>query len=117
MGKIRVSQLAEVAGVMRWSLRIEDRFFCCTLEEDGMLTIYHEGRIERLSGCSVNAATLPKTMRAAYALCGSSKVQEALTRLHLVESDAGVVGLANGTASPGCSGALAALSPFKPLWR
>ena len=81
MGKIKVSQLAEVTGVLRWSLRIEDRFNHCTLEEDGMLTIYHEGRIERLSGCSVRAENLAKAVRAVYALCGSKEVQEALARL------------------------------------
>ena len=85
MGKMKVSQLAEVAGVLRWSLRVEDRFFYCTLEEDGVLAIYHESRTERLSGCSVNAPTLPNTIRAVYALCGSSKFQEALARLYLAE--------------------------------
>ena len=86
MGKMKVSQLAEVAGVLRWSLRVEDRFFYCTLEEDGVLAIYHEGRIERLSGCSVHAATLAKAMRAVYALCGSKCVQEALERLTVTHS-------------------------------
>lgn len=82
MSKMKVSHLAEVAGVLRWSLRIEDRlFFYCTLGEDGVLGIHHEGRTERLSGCSVNAPTLPRAMRAAYALCGSKGVQEALVRL------------------------------------
>jgi hypothetical protein len=86
MGKMKVSQLAEVAGVLRWSLRVEDRFFYCTLEEDGVLAIYHESRTERLSGCSVNAPTLGKAMRAAYALCGSRGVQEALERLTVTHS-------------------------------
>ena len=81
MGTMKVSQLAEVAGVLRWSLQVEDNFYHCTLEEDGVLAIYHEGRIERLSGCAVHAASLPKAMRAAYALCGSKGVQEALVRL------------------------------------
>ena len=81
MSKIKVSHLAEVTGVFRWSLRVEDRFYHCTLEQGGVLVIYHEGRTERLSGCSVNAATLGKAMRAAYALCGSRGVQGALARL------------------------------------
>lgn len=87
MGKIRISQLAEVEGVLRWSLRVEDRlFFYCTLGEDGTLTIYHEGHTERLAGCSVHAASLPKAMRAVYALCGSKGVQEALARLSVTPS-------------------------------
>jgi hypothetical protein len=81
MGKIKVSQLAEVAGVLRWSLRIEDCFSYFTLAEDGMLELYHAVRTERFTGCSVTAATLAKAMRAAFALCGSKEVRAALTRL------------------------------------
>jgi hypothetical protein len=39
MGKIKVRHMSEVAGVLRWSLQIEDRFYHCALEEDGLLEI------------------------------------------------------------------------------
>jgi len=86
MGKLRVSQLADVAGVLRWDIHIEDRFYYCALADDGVLEIRRGGRTERLPGCAVRAATLAKAMRAVYALCGSKVVQEALARLSATHS-------------------------------
>ena len=81
MGKMKVSRLSEVAGVLRWTLQIDIGFCYCVLAADGVLEVFHEGRTERLAGCSVTAATLPRAMRAVYALCGSRRVQEGLARL------------------------------------
>ena len=60
MGKIKVRQLADVAGVLRWDIHIEDRFYYCALADDGVLEIRRGGRTEQLSGCSVHAVTLAK---------------------------------------------------------
>jgi len=81
MDKMKVSQLADVAGVLRWDIHIADRFYYCALADDGVLEIRRGGRTERLPGCLVHAVTLAKAMRAVYALCGSKGVQEALARL------------------------------------
>jgi hypothetical protein len=82
MGKMKVSRLADVAGELRWRTLHTDGGFCyCVLTADGMLELYHEGRTERLSGCSVSAATFSLAMLAVYALYGSKGVQEAMARL------------------------------------
>jgi len=86
MGKLRVSQLADVAGVLRWDVHIADRFYYCALADDGVLEIRCGGRTERIPGCAVHAATYAKAMRAVYALCGSKGVREALARLSATRS-------------------------------
>ncbi len=60
MGRIKVRQLADVAGVLRGDIHIEDRVYYCALADDGVLEIRRGGRTERLPGCSVHAATYPK---------------------------------------------------------
>lgn len=84
MGKIKVRQLADVAGILRWDIHIEGRFYYCALADDGVLEIRRGGCTERLPGCAVHAATLAKAMRAVYALCSSKGVQETLARLSVV---------------------------------
>jgi hypothetical protein len=82
MDKLRVSQLfSDSAGVLRWNLFSEGSVFQFTLDNDGMLAIFHGSRTERLSGHAVHASTQPKAIRAVYALCGLRAVREAMARL------------------------------------
>jgi len=81
MGKLRVGQLADVAGVLRWDIHIDDRSY------------YRAGRRRRARDSprrpyrtaswvrGARGDLRQGYLRAVYALCNSKGVQVALARL------------------------------------